>query len=246
MEKKCRFGLVGKNIDYSFSRKYFTEKFQKENRDFTYENFDLGLISEFPKLISETVQLGGLNVTIPYKETIIPFLDKISKKATLIGAVNTIKITKKGKLKGYNTDWYGFKKSLQPLLNVQHKNALILGTGGAAKAVAFALADLGIEFQFVSRIPKDHEIGYNELNAETFSQFQIVINCTPIGTSPNTAAHPDIPFHFFTNNHIAYDLIYNPAETTFLKLAAERGALIKNGYDMLVFQAEKAWEIWQQ
>ncbi len=246
MENKRRFGLVGKNISYSFSRGYFTDKFEKEERDFTYENFDLAFISEFPTLITNTADLGGLNVTIPYKETIIPYLEKISKKATLIGAVNTIKITKSGKLKGFNTDWYGFKKSLQPLLKSHHKNALILGTGGAAKAVAFALKNLNISYTFVSRKPTANEIGYENLTAATFDEFQIVINCTPVGTHPNIAAHPDIPFQYFTAKHIAYDLVYNPTETAFLKLAAERGAVTKNGYDMLVFQAEKAWKIWQK
>ena len=238
--------MVGKNISYSFSRGYFTDKFEKEELDFTYENFDLKAISDFPKLIAYTNDLGGLNVTIPYKQSIIPYLDKISKKATLIGAVNTIKITKSGKLKGYNTDWYGFKKSLQPLLLSHHKSALILGTGGAAKAVAFALENLGISYKFVSRKPTVNEIGYDSLDLESFNQFQIVINCTPLGTIPNTAAHPDIPYQYFTDKHIAYDLVYNPTETTFLKLAAERGAVTKNGYDMLVFQAEKAWKIWRK
>ena len=246
MEIKRRFGLVGKNISYSFSRGYFTDKFEKEKRNFIYENFDLAFISEFPTLITNTGELGGLNVTIPYKETIIPYLDKISKKAALIGAVNTIKITKNGKLKGYNTDWYGFKKSLQPLLKSHHKNALILGTGGAAKAVAFALKNLNISYTFVSRKPAINEIGYENLTSTIFDQFQIVINCTPLGTIPNIAARPEIPFQYLTSKHIAYDLVYNPAETTFLKLAAERGAVTKNGYDMLVFQAEKAWKIWQK
>jgi len=246
MDKNWRFGLVGRNINYSFSRGYFSEKFGKESLDFTYENFDLDAISELPEIIANTANLGGLNVTIPYKETVIPYLNKVSKKATLIGAVNTIKISKSGKLKGYNTDWYGFKKSVKPLLHSHHKNALILGTGGAAKAVAFALKELGISFTFVSRKPNEFEIGYESLTSDTFDQFQIVINCTPIGTSPDTAAHPEIPFQYFNNKHIAYDLIYNPGETTFLRLAREQGAVTKNGYSMLVFQAEKAWKIWRK
>jgi len=187
-----------------------------------------------------------LNVTIPYKETILPFLDKLSKKATLIGAVNTIKITKKGKLKGYNTDYFGFKKSLQPLLLPHHKKALILGTGGASKGVAFALDELGITYTFVSRETKENAIDYNRINATTFDNYHIIINATPVGTSPNMEAFPSIPYEFFTDKHIAYDLIYNPAETQFLKKAKQQGAQIKNGLDMLIIQAEKAWKIWNQ
>jgi shikimate dehydrogenase len=164
----------------------------------------------------------------------------------LIGAVNTIKFTKKGKLKGYNTDYYGFKKSLEPLLQPHHKKALILGTGGASKGVAFALNELNIPYTFVSREAKENIIDYDLINATTFDNFQIIINCTPVGTSPNITACPNLPYEFFTEKHIAYDLIYNPEETQFLKNAKEHGAVIKNGYDMLIFQAEKAWKIWNK
>jgi len=242
-----RFGLLGRNISYSFSKGYFTEKFSDEVfAGNSYENFDIAEINDLTELIKKNPDLKGLNVTIPYKEQVIPFLDKLSKKATLIGAVNTIKFTKKGKLKGYNTDYYGFKKSLKPLLEPHHKKALILGTGGASKGVAFALDELNIPYTLVSREAKENIIDYSLINATTFDNFQIIINCTPIGTSPNTEASPNIPYEFFTNKHIAYDLIYNPAETTFLKKAKENGAIIKNGYDMLIFQAEKAWKIWNK
>ena len=242
-----RFGLLGKNINYSFSKGYFTDKFNNENFEgCTYENFDVQEITSFPEIIKNTPNLKGLNVTIPYKETVIPFLDKLSKKATLIGAVNTIKITKKGKLKGYNTDYYGFKKSLEPLLQPHHRKALILGTGGASKGVAFALDELNIPYTFVSREAKENAIDYNRINATTFDNYQIIINSTPVGTSPNTEAYPLIPYDYFTQNHIAFDLIYNPAETQFLKKAKEQGAQTKNGLDMLIFQAEKAWEIWNK
>lgn len=244
---KKRFGLVGRNISYSFSKGYFTDKFNNENfAGCTYENFDIPEISAFTEVIKNTSDLKGLNVTIPYKETVIPFLGKLSKKATLIGAVNTIKITKKGKLKGYNTDYYGFKKSLKPLLQPHHKKALILGTGGASKGVAFALDELDITYTFVSREAKENGIDYDRINATTFDNYQIIINATPVGTSPNTDAFPLIPYEFFTENHIAYDLIYNPAETQFLKKAKQQGAQIKNGLDMLIFQAEKAWKIWNK
>ena len=242
-----RFGLLGRNINYSFSKGYFTDKFNSKNFEgYTYENFDIQEIDGFTEIIKNTSDLKGLNVTIPYKEAVIPFLDKLSKKAALIGAVNTIKITKKGKLKGHNTDYYGFKKSLEPLLKSHHKKALILGTGGASKGVAFALDELDITYTFVSREAKENAIDYNRINATTFDNFQIIINSTPVGTSPNTEAYPLIPYEYFTKNHIAFDLIYNPAETQFLKKAKEQGAQIKNGLDMLIFQAEKAWDIWNK
>jgi len=242
-----RFGLLGRNISYSFSKGHFTTKFEKENyAGYTYENFDIQEISGFPEIIKNTANLSGLNVTIPYKEEVIPFLDKLSKKAAKIGAVNTIKFTKKGKLKGYNTDYYGFLKSLSPLLQEHHKKALILGTGGASKGVAFALEELGIEYVFVSRKASEKAIDYSQITDATFEEYQIVINSTPIGTSPNIEACPEIPYDFFTEKHIAYDLIYNPAETQFLKNAKAKGAQIKNGLDMLIFQAEKAWEIWNK
>jgi shikimate dehydrogenase len=244
---KKRFGLLGRNISYSFSKGYFTEKFNTENfTGCSYENFDIPEITDFPQIVKETSDLKGLNVTIPYKEAVLPFLDKLSKKATQIGAVNTIKITKKGELKGYNTDYYGFKKSLKPLLQPHHKKALILGTGGASKGVAFALDELGILYTFVSREASENAIDYNRINATTFDNYQIIINSTPVGTSPNTEAFPLIPYEFFTDKHIAYDLIYNPAETQFLKKAKEKGAQTKNGLDMLIFQAEKAWKIWNK
>lgn len=242
-----RFGLLGRNISYSFSKGYFTEKFNNENFEgCTYENFDIPEITAFPEIIKKNPDLKGLNVTIPYKEAVIPYLDKLSKKATEIGAVNTIKITKKGKLKGYNTDYYGFMKSLEPLLQPHHKKALILGTGGASKGVAYALKELGILYTFVSRNEKENAIGYDRINATTFDNYQIIINSTPVGTSPNTEAFPLIPYEYFTEKHIAYDLIYNPAKTQFLKKAKEHGAQIKNGQDMLIFQAEKAWKIWNK
>ena len=247
IEKK-RFGLLGKNISYSFSKGYFTEKFETEHFvGYTYENFDIPEIEGFTTIIKENHQeINGMNVTIPYKEVVMPYLDKLSEKAALIGAVNTIKFTKKGKLKGYNTDYYGFKKSLKPLLQPHHKKALILGTGGASKGVAYALDELGIRYDFVSRTSNENAIGYDQINAKTFEEYHIIINSTPVGTSPDIEAAPVLPYEFFSAQHIAFDLIYNPAETTFLKKAKAQGAQIKNGLDMLVFQAEKAWKIWNK
>jgi shikimate dehydrogenase len=254
MENKKLFGLVGKNIDYSFSKKHFTEKFSAEHfTNCEYQNFDIDAIESFHDIIKNNPNLRGLNVTIPYKEIVIPFLDQLSEKAAKIGAVNVIRFKKNGILKGYNSDCYGFKKALQPLLQPHHKTALILGTGGSAKAVAFALEELDINYTFVSRKasdPSDSElanlkaIDYNRINATTFDNYQIVINCTPLGTSPNIKECPEIPYEYFTDKHIAFDLIYNPEETQFLKKAKKKGAITKNGQEMLVFQAEKAWKIW--
>ena len=242
-----QFGLIGKNISYSFSKKYFTEKFALGNlSDCAYDNFDLQSIEEFKSVIANNPNLKGLNVTIPYKEAVIPYLDKLSKTAAQIGAVNVIRFTKKGKLKGYNSDYYGFMKSLEPLLQTHHKKALILGTGGAAKAVAFALDQLGILYTYVSREEKEGMIDYDRINATTFDNYHIIINCTPLGTSPEIKAFPPIPYEFFTEKHIAFDLIYNPKETQFLKKAKKKGAVTKNGYEMLVLQAEKAWKIWNK
>jgi shikimate dehydrogenase len=246
-QNKRVYGLIGKNISYSFSKKYFTDKFVLGNLiECSFENFDLQTIEEFPTIIANNPDLKGLNVTIPYKESVIPYLNKLSKKAAQIGAVNVIRFTKKGKLKGYNSDYYGFMKSLKPLLHPHHKKALILGTGGAAKAVAFALDQLQILYTFVSREEKAGIIDYDRINVTTFDNYHIFINCTPLGTSPNTSESPPIPYQFFTSNHIAFDLIYNPEETQFLKKAKKNGAVTKNGYEMLVFQAEKAWKIWNK
>lgn len=241
------FGLIGKNISYSFSVKYFSEKFENEKISASvFKNFDIPDITYFPQIIKKNKGLKGLSVTIPYKKEIIPYLDKLSRKAEEIGAVNCIKITKKGKLKGYNTDIYGFLKSLEPLLQPHHTQALILGTGGASKAVAFVFDELKINYKFVSRNPQKDEFSYSDISKEIMKDFSIIVNCTPIGTFPNTEDFPELNYEYFSDRHIAFDLIYNPAETKFLQLAKKRGAITKNGYDMLVLQAEKAWKIWNK
>lgn len=246
-KKQLKFGLIGQNISYSFSEKYFTEKFEMGHYDnCEYANYDLNNIQNLSELIHQIKGLVGLNITIPYKEAIIPHLDKLSKTAQIIGAVNCVTISKKKKLKGYNTDYYGFKKTVSPLLKEHHKKALILGTGGASKAVAYALRKLKIEYDFVTRTPDEFQFGYSELNAELFDEYHLIINTTPVGTHPNTAECPELNYSLFTEKHIAYDLVYNPGESTFLRKAKENGAVIKNGYDMLVFQAEKAWKIWNE
>ena len=242
-----KFGLIGKNIDYSFSRTYFKNKFQKEKiTDATYENFDLDSISFFNDILNNNKEIKGLNVTIPYKETVIPFLDKLSNTARKIGAVNTIKITKKGKRIGYNTDAYGFEKSLNLLLKVNHTHALILGTGGASKAVAYSLKKLKIKYNFVSRTVGNKSFSYNELNKSIIQKHLIIINTTPLGTFPDIDKCPKIPYEYLSENHILFDLIYNPVQSKFLKKGIERGCKTQNGLNMLAFQAEKAWRIWNK
>lgn len=249
MEKKegnKTFGLLGKQIAYSFSRGYFTDKFKKMNlQDHEYVNFDIPKITDFPKIVAQQSGIKGINVTIPYKEQVMPFLDSIDEKAEKIGAVNTIKITKEGLLKGYNSDVVGFENSLKPLLKKHHKKALILGTGGASKAIAFALELQNIDYKFVSRNPKDQsEISYADITAQTIAMYTVIINSTPLGTSPNIHESPTIPYQFITKKHLLFDLIYNPEMTKFLKEGKQRGATIKNGYEMLELQAEESWRIW--
>lgn len=240
----AEFGLIGRNIDYSFSRKYFSDKFKKEKLPYSYINFDIDNIRRITDILEENPELIGLNVTIPYKESIIPYLDKLSPEAEAIGAVNTIKVNKNKELIGYNTDFYGFKQSLKPLLINTHKAALILGTGGASKAIKYALDEWNIESIFVSRSRKKNAICYNDLSQEIINHHKIIINTTPLGTFPNIESYPDLPYSFFTKEHLLYDLTYNPSETTFMKKGAKYGAKTINGYNMLVKQAEKAWEIW--
>jgi len=241
-----KLGLLGKDISYSFSRTYFKKKFENENiKNTSYENFDIDNIDLFPSIIKNTKGLKGLNVTIPYKEQVIPFLDKVNKKAKAIGAVNTIRITKTGKLVGYNTDCYGFKKTLKPFIKSHHKKALILGTGGASKAIAYTLDEMGITYQYVSRKLSDGvSFSYETLTEDDISDNQIIINATPLGTFPNIEDCPNIPYHAINEKHILFDLIYNPQETKFLKLGNKNRATTINGFLMLEFQAEKAWSIW--
>ncbi|CDF78478.1 shikimate 5-dehydrogenase [Formosa agariphila KMM 3901] len=241
-----KLGLVGKQISYSFSNTYFKEKFEKLNiTDTTYQNFDLDNISEFPSIFKNHPEVKGLNVTIPYKEQVIPFLDSLNEDAANIGAVNTIKLTKEGTLVGYNTDYYGFQKSIENDLKPHHTHALILGTGGASKAIAFALSRLNIEFKYVSRSPKNEKtISYTALTVEVMDKYTLIINCSPVGTFPNVNDCPDIPYEALTDKHLLFDLIYNPSETTFLRKGREQNTTILNGLKMLEYQAEKAWDIW--
>ncbi|TVZ57167.1 shikimate dehydrogenase [Lutibacter sp. Hel_I_33_5] len=247
-ENKNLFALLGKNISYSFSKGYFTEKFKKLNlENHQYINFDIQQIEDLAEEIHKNQQaLKGMNVTIPYKQEVMPFLDSLHKVAKEIGAVNTIKFTKKGKLKGYNTDVIGFKNSIVPLLKKHHKKALILGTGGASKAIAYAFKQLDIPSKFVSRTSKKKQFTYQELTEKVLNKYQIIVNCSPLGTHPNIDESPNIPYQYLTKNHLLFDLIYNPTETTFLSKGKEKGATIKNGFQMLELQAEASWKIWNK
>ncbi|SMG51275.1 shikimate dehydrogenase family protein [Arenibacter troitsensis] len=241
---KIRFGLIGKNISYSFSRGYFTKKFSEMGLErHSYENFDFDHIDQFKGLLEQNSNIKGFNVTIPYKEQVMPFLSKIDPEAQAIGAVNTIKIIGQQTI-GFNTDAYGFQKSIEPHLRVHHKKALILGTGGASKAVAFVLNKLGISYKFVSRSPKEGQLNYTELNKEVLTDHTVIVNCTPLGTYPNISDKPDLPYNFITDQHLLFDLIYNPEKTAFLLAGEQQGGKISNGSNMLKFQAEKSWEIW--
>lgn len=247
-QKNKVFGLLGKDISYSFSRGYFADKFKKLGLStYHYKNFDLQDIKELPAVIKNEEFVSGINVTIPYKEEVIKYLDKLDKTAEEIGAVNTIKFTKRGNLKGYNTDVVGFEKSIKPFLKKHHTKALILGTGGASKAIAYALKKNDIKFKFVSRNPSGKkEISYSDLSEEIIKNFTVIINCTPLGTSPNTHLCPNIPYQYLTEKHLLFDLIYNPEISSFLAKGKEKGAAIKNGYEMLELQAEESWRIWNE
>ena len=241
-----RYGLVGKDISYSFSQGYFNDKFNKlKLTDYQYQNFDIDNIDKFPKIFSESENIKGLNVTIPYKEEVLSYLDEIDEEAAKIGAVNTIKILKNNKLKGFNTDVYGFEMSISKILKSHHKKALILGTGGASKAIKFVFQKLNIEVLSVSRNPKNaNEISYKDLSESILSDYTVIVNCSPVGTHPNIKECPNIPYVFLSSKHLLFDLIYNPTQTLFLKKGLEKGSAICDGYQMLELQAEKAWEIW--
>ena len=237
------YGLIGYPLSHSFSPSYFSEKYRREQiTDTAYKIFPLENIELLPKLLSKGV--AGLNVTIPYKEQVIPYLDVLSEACRIVKAVNTIKIVD-GKLYGYNTDVIGFRETLLELLagNVPAK-ALVLGTGGAAKAIVYVLKSLGIKYTYISR--KRPNLTYEELTQEFIKAHKLIINTTPLGMSPNDDTCPDIPFEYIGNEHFLYDLVYNPEKTIFLTKGAARGARTKNGYDMLIKQAEASWDIWNQ
>jgi len=239
-----KYGLIGKDIDYSFSKTYFTEKFKKEQLDASYTNFDCSSIDEVKTLLTSRLDVNGFNVTIPYKEKIMPLLQDLNKHAQSIGAVNTIKRLGDGRLKGYNTDYIGFQKSIEPHLTKRHTKALILGTGGASKAIAYALELKDIDYTFVSRTPTKEQLDYKQLNAALLSKHLLIINCSPLGTYPDIEQAPALSYRLLTPDHLLFDLVYNPAESSFLKNGKEQNSKTINGLRMLELQAEAAWKIW--
>lgn len=245
-----RLGLIGYPLGHSFSKQYYLNKFEREGiTGVAYDLYPLAHIAEFPALFQTDASFIGVNVTIPYKQEVIPYLDVITEEAAAIGAVNCIRIehssrSEKPFLTGFNTDAFGFEESLTPHIGAHHDRALIFGNGGATKAVAYVLTKLSIPFEIVSRTPTAEQLGYTDLTPDLVANRRLLINCTPLGTYPKTDASPAIPYEAIGKEHLLYDLIYNPAETQFLQRGKERGAAIKNGHEMLVLQAEKNWEVW--
>jgi len=255
-----KYGLIGYPLTHSFSKKYFADKFSKEGfEDREYELYPLQNLSDLPALINDTHDLCGLNVTVPHKIGVMFYLDKIDPAAREIDAVNCIKIVNhqpveaffsgelssmKVRLEGYNTDAFAFEKSLKPLLKKHHQKALVLGNGGAARAVTYVLNKLDISYRLVSRRAIKKQLSYKQLTADVMKERLLIINTTPLGTAPDIEQCPEIPYEFLTSKHLLYDLVYNPPETEFLKRGKEKGASIKNGLEMLHLQAEKSWEIW--
>ena len=245
-----KYGLIGYPLGHSFSISYFNDKFSDEGIDARYENFEIQSIDQLQEVLDTNPNLRGLNVTIPYKEKVIEFLDNITPEAQAIGAVNVIRIShegKKTKLKGYNSDVIGFTKSIEPMLDSNwHKKALILGTGGASKAINFGLKSLGLETVFVSRYQRPGTIQYESITPEVIREYNVIINCTPLGMYPHTEECPMLPYEAMDYHNILYDLIYNPDETLFMKKGRERGAEVKNGLEMLLLQAFASWEFWHE
>ncbi|MBU8892124.1 MAG: shikimate dehydrogenase [Bacteroidales bacterium] len=243
------FGLIGKSLEHSFSLVYFKEKFEKDGiTDSYYQLYPLNSIDELNLLIGDFSELSGINVTIPYKQSILPFLDDLDINAKRIGAVNAIKFDRIGaklKLTGFNTDYLGFIDSIKPHLKENHKKALILGTGGSSAAVAYAFKILGIEYKKVSRNPENSDIlNYKALNDDTINKYKIIVNTTPLGMYPDVSSYPNIPYSVISKDHLMFDLIYNPGQTEFLRKGLENGATIENGGSMLIYQAEYSWKIW--
>lgn len=236
------FGLIGKTLGYSFSKTYFEDKFRRENLDSTFKNFELTEISEIESVFSIS-DLKGLSVTIPYKQVIIPYLDQLSEEAAEIGAVNCISF-QNGKKTGHNTDAFGFHQMIKPFLTNEHERAIILGTGGASKAVAYVLKKIGLNVIWISRNPQNGEFPYDAINEHMLRACKVVVNCTPLGTFPDVDACVPFPFEYLTESHLCIDLIYNPEETKFLRESRIHGAATLNGLSMLKEQANKAWEIW--
>ena len=245
-----KYGLIGYPLGHSFSISYFNQKFADENIDAVYENFEIPSIDILPEIVDSNPNLRGLNVTIPYKEKVMPFLDYISPEAQAIGAVNVIRVEHNGDdttLKGYNSDVVGFTQSIEPMLDAKwHKKALVLGTGGASKAITYGLHSLGLETVYVSRYERPGTIQYDKITPEVIREYNVVVNCTPLGMYPHTEECPQLPYEAMDSHAILYDLIYNPDETLFMRKGREHGAEVKNGLEMLLLQAFVSWEFWHE
>jgi shikimate dehydrogenase len=244
-----KYGLIGYPLGHSFSISYFNEKFQNEGIDAVYENFEIPQIENLVEVLNVNPELKGLNVTIPYKEKVLNYLDNVSPEARAIGAVNVIKVDHNGNditLTGYNSDVIGFTKSIEPMLQRYHKKALILGTGGASKAINYGLKSLGLETVYVSRYERPGTICYKDITPEVVKEYNVIINCTPVGMFPKTDECPDLPYEAMDNHTILYDLIYNPDETLFMNRGKQYGATVKNGLEMLLLQAFASWDFWNK
>lgn len=244
-----QYGLIGFPLRHSFSREFFNNKFANEDIDAEYLNFELTSIEKFPQMIKENILLKGLNVTIPYKELVIPYLDSLDETARAVGAVNVVKFIRNKKrltLKGYNSDVIGFQRSIEYMLESYHQGALILGTGGAAKAASFVLKKLGLDVKMVARDMGQGDLTYEEINESTLSFFHVIINATPVGMFPKVDVCPNIPYHLLSKRHLLYDMLYNPNVTEFMKRGEKQGAVVKNGLEMLLLQAYASWDIWHE
>ena len=242
-----KYGLIGYPLGHSFSISFHNQRFADEGINAKYLNFEISSIDDLPAVLGSNPELKGLNVTIPYKEKVIPFLDYVSPEARAIGAVNVIRVVHEGKkiiLRGYNSDVIGFTQSIEPMLEPYHKKALVLGTGGASKAIAYGLRSLGLECVFVSRYERPDTIQYNRITPEIVREYNVIVNCTPMGMFPKTDECPLLPYEAMDERNILYDLIYNPDETLFMRRGAEHGAAVKNGLEMLLLQAFASWDFW--
>lgn len=240
-----KYGIIGYPLGHSFSRGFFTEKFARESIDAQYLNFEIPDVAMLSDVLRDNPELRGLNVTLPHKQAVIPHLDEMSEEAMEIGAVNVIRV-RNGKLKGFNSDIIGFTNSIKPLLQPHHRKALVLGTGGASKAIRVGLNHLGIEWTYVSRSPRDGMVTYEDITAETLQEYTVIVNCSPVGMFPKVDAAPAIPYELLSPQHLLFDCVYNPEETLFMKKGREQGATVKNGLEMLHLQAIASWKFWNE
>ena len=240
-----KYGIIGYPLGHSFSRGFFTEKFARESIDAQYLNFEIPDVAMLSDVLRDNPELRGLNVTLPHKQAVIPLLDEMSEEAMEIGAVNVIRV-RNGKLKGFNSDIIGFTNSIKPLLQPHHRKALVLGTGGASKAIRVGLNRLGIEWTYVSRSPRDGMVTYEDITAETLQEYTVIVNCSPVGMFPKVDAAPAIPYELLSPLHLLFDCVYNPEETLFMKKGRKQGATVKNGLEMLHLQAVASWKFWNE